>query len=248
MFSNIIKFYVHEQLEGLKEIYPIPATLNVPEWFKNLNHNHDTRTIKGCMPFLDALTAGYILPIPQEFRLHHNYYNKENKRQETALIPSLQMTNDKVMLADVNINASPQFHGPQQLDGSPLIEKNKYLPVGKFLNPFIIKTPPGYSCLFIPPMNNRDDRFEIISGIVDTDTFKMHINFPFIVNGDKYTQLDTVIKRGTPYVQVVPFKRQSWKMKVTPTTSKKIWKDKLHYDTSNFRNYQFNFWNKKSWK
>ena len=56
MFSNVIEFSVHEQLEGLKEIYPIPATVSVPEWFKKLNHNRDTRTIKGCMPFLDTLT------------------------------------------------------------------------------------------------------------------------------------------------------------------------------------------------
>lgn len=248
MFSNKITFSCHEQLHGLKEIYPVPASTKIPDWFKKLDHAIDRKTVKGCMPFLDSLSAGYILPLPQQFLLKHNYYNKEFKRQETALIPSLEMTNDKVIFSDVNINASPQYHAIGQLEGSSLVAKNKYLPIGKFLNPFLIKTPPGYSCLFVPPLNNRDDRFEIIAGIVDTDTFKMHINFPFVVNGDKYHQLDTVLERGTPYVQVIPFKRQSWTMEVKTIDSTSIWKDKLHYDTINFRHYQSKFWYKKKWK
>ena len=79
------------------------------------------------------------------------------------------------------------------------------------LNPWKIKTPKGYSCLFVPPLNNSDDRFSIIPGIVDTDTFPSEINFPIIINGDKYPVLETTIKKGTPYVQIIPFKRDSGK-------------------------------------
>lgn len=78
----------------------------------------------------------------------------------------------------------------------------------------IIKTPPGYSCLFVSPLNNKDDRFEIISGIVDTDTYENFINFPIVINGDKYPNLETTIERGTPYVQIIPFKRDDWKMEI----------------------------------
>ena len=55
-------------------------------------------------------------------------------------------------------------------------------------------------------MNNADDRFSIIPGIVDTDTFNQEVNFPFVINGDKYSSLDTIIKKGTPCVQIIPFK------------------------------------------
>ena len=44
-------------------------------------------------------------------------------------------------------------------------------------------------------MNNNDDRFSIIPGIVDTDTYPMNINFPYVLNGDKYQTLDTVLKK-----------------------------------------------------
>ena len=29
-----------------------------------------------------------------------------------------------------------------------------------------------------------------------------------IVNGDKYPSLDTTLKKGTPYVQIIPFKEK----------------------------------------
>ena len=53
---------------------------------------------------------------------------------------------------------------------------------GKFGNKWLIKTPPGYSCLFIHPMNRVENRFKLIEGIVDTDTYVNTINFPFILN------------------------------------------------------------------
>ena len=105
---------------------------------------------------------------------------------------------------------------------------------------FIIKTPPGYSSLFLPPMNNTDDRFSIIPGIVDTDTYKLEVNFPIVFNGDKYESLKTTIKRGTPYVQVIPFKRDSWTMSIEEIKEKKN-------NLFNFYKYLLNNYKKISW-
>jgi len=114
------------------------------------------------------------------------------------------------------------------------------------MNPFIIKTPPGYSSLFLPPMNNPDDRFSIIPGIVDTDTYNLEINFPILFNGDKYDSLKTTIKRGTPYVQVIPFKRDSWKMSMEEKKENK--KDIFNFNKYVINNYKRISWFKKSWK
>ena len=79
-------------------------------------------------------------------------------------------------------------------------------PPCKFHNYWTIATPPGWSCLFIPPANRPNPVFEVISGVVDTDTYKSLVNFPFFAIGadGKYT-----IERGTPLVQVIPFRRAS---------------------------------------
>ena len=39
-----------------------------------------------------------------------------------------------------------------------------------------------------------------------------------MVNHEKYGNLDLVIEKGTPYVQVIPFKRDDWKMSIKAQT------------------------------
>ena len=52
-----IDFLAPKEYVNLNEHYPRPIKTNIPEWFKKLNHSFDNRTIKGCIPFLDALIA-----------------------------------------------------------------------------------------------------------------------------------------------------------------------------------------------
>ena len=221
--------------------YPKPIKTNIPEWFKKIDHNLDNITIKGCIPFLQSLTTGYLLSLPQDFRLEHNSLDKNSIRTElTASVPDNGF--------NLNAKGRNESHDTYQVKGSPALKKNNFLPVQKFLNPWIIKTPPGYSCLFVPPLNNADDRFSIIPAIVDTDSFTMWINFPFVVNGDKYPVLDTELKKGTPYVQIIPFKRESWKMKIEEQKEvEKMWLGK--YFLKKLHNYKQTFWNKDTtWK
>jgi len=246
MFTNIIKFMAHEEYVAIKEDYPVPIKLNIPEWFKKLEHTLEKKTVKGCMPFLDTLTTGYLLKCPQDYGLAHNIINEEGKKDSKWHPLNL----DPAVLFAKSINLgknSPDMHPTMQIEGSPAIEKNKDLPFFKIINPWIIKTPPGYSCLFLPPMNNHDDRFSIMPGIVDTDTYPNEINFPFVINGDKYPHLDTVIKKGTPYAQVIPFKRENWKMKIEGVSTKFLDKGKMFYFLKLLHIYKEKYWHKKKW-
>jgi hypothetical protein len=251
MFDKEIEFSAHEDYFALKEDYPIPAKLNIPEWYKNLDHIVSNKTIKGCMPFLDTLTSGYLLKMPQDFYVRHNVDSK-NKNEETVkdsfqtygLHTQAQWINAK----QINLNSGLDCHPIKQLEGSPLLDKNKNLPIYKILNPWKIKTPKGYSCLFVSPLNNSDDRFSIVSGIVDTDSYINEVNFPIIINGDKYPVLETIIKKGTPYVQIIPFKRDSWKMIVKSREQKEIQSSRIFYGLKLINNYKDKYWKKKIWK
>ena len=48
--------------------HPKPSTHFVPEEYKKLHryekNNFHEPTVKTCIPFLDSLTAGYIIPLP----------------------------------------------------------------------------------------------------------------------------------------------------------------------------------------
>ena len=201
--------------------------------------------------FLDSLTAGYLLKIPQDFHVKHNVDNKNEKGEivkDSFQTFGLHDQSQILYAKNINLNSALDAHLIKQLEGSPFVDKNKNLPFYKIVNPWKIKTPKGYSCLFVPPLNNSDDRFSIISGIVDTDTFPNEINFPIVINGDKYPILETTIKKGTPYVQIIPFKRDNWKMTVSPRKQKEIQNSRLFYGLRLINIYKEKYWNKKLWK
>jgi uncharacterized protein (UPF0248 family) len=248
MFENIIEFSALEEYVDLKEDYPIPTKLNIPDWFKELNHTIEKMTVKGCMPFLDALTSGYVLKMPQDFAIKHNFLNDKNE-PDIFQAPAMKQQAMVSIARGLNLNSdSIQAHSIHQLGKCPYNTQNKNIPYHKILNPWKIKTPTGYSCLFTPILNNGDDRFFPLSGIVDTDTFPTEINFPIVINGDKYPQLDTIIKKGTPYIQIIPFKRENWKIKIKKRKTCEILSARMFYALNLLHNYKNKFWNKKIWK
>ena len=233
----------------LKQDLPTSIILNMPKWFKDLKHSFEVPTIKGCIPFLETLTTGYLLKTPQTIKVNFNTPNPETGRPDCFINLSRELKNDVLFGHALNL----MYHGEKghptsQVEGCPYIDTNKNLPFIKIINPWKITTPPGYSCLFLPPLNNTDDRFFIIPGIVHTDKFPTEVNFPIVINGDKYPTLQTVIERGTPYVQIIPFKRESWKMEVVSSDIKENRKNKLMQSLDLIHTYKKIFWDKVSWK
>ncbi len=216
--------------ESMLEVWPHPqpASRFIPEEYKKLErfYNGDMHkaTLKTCIPFLDSLTMGYIIPFDQD-------YVVDPVENDFTVLPANKEQNDF------------GFHNQAQLpeEWKKMAGEN----AGKFHNKWLIKTPPGYSCLFIKPMNRIETRFEIIAGVVDTDTYVNTINFPFILHKRDEQFL---IKKGEPMVQVIPFKRDSWKMWAG------FYLEKLHSKTINLLNsewvdrYKKMFWNKKNFK
>ena len=97
-------------------------------------------------------------------------------------------------------------HGPHQVAGNP----KEPSPPCKFHNYWTIRTPPGWSCLFVPPLNRSGQPFECVAGVVDTDTYAAHIHFPFFATAPDGLY---IIEKGTPLVQIIPFRRDSLSMR-----------------------------------
>jgi hypothetical protein len=253
---NIIEFSTREDYLLSKEEQPIPIKLNIPEWYKKLKHTKDNLTVKGCIPFMESLTTGYLLKLPQDINVRFNleFTNEKTKEKKLDTFIEYALQKDEGCFnygnkERLNLNFGlPQMHDTQQLEGSPLLNKHLNYCVPKIVNPWIIKTPPGYSCLFLPPLNNADDRFSIIPAIVETDVYNNYINFPYIINGDKYKTLDTILKKGTPYVQIIPFKKESWKMKVKKLNPQETIENEFKIKTHFLYAYKNFFWKKKTWE
>lgn len=177
---------------------PEPASKSIPEWYKNTEsyisgkkkpdgNGKTTATIKRCMPVFDAITSGYIIYSSTDV------YISIKNNQPWFEWPATDMVD---------------FHPIEQAPLYP--NKNKYSAYPKWINPWSIKTPPGYSILITQPLH-REAPFTILDGIVDTDKYFSPVNFPFIMNDKNFEGL---IPEGTPLAQVIPFKRDRWSMRL----------------------------------
>ena len=187
----------------MEMFYPKPASEYIPDWYKNqpsytnnkrnINDSGKTNaTIKKCIPVFDAITAGYIIVTCMDIEII--------KKEKFSDYKWAYKFNSPFGKVDPVV-----FHNPEQADKHPSFKDFSSPP--KFINPWSIQTPKGYSTLFVAPMH-RDSPFEILPGIVDTDMHFSEVNFPFSLKDPNWSG---IIPAGTPIAQVIPFKRDSWK-------------------------------------
>jgi hypothetical protein len=210
--------------------YPIPASKSIPDWYKQLSSyvNNEKKpssigttsgTIKKCMPVFDVLTAGYLIISSVDI-----YVSKNEEGY-----PWFTWSNDDYI----------SFHPIEQAPNHPKTNGFEY---PKFVNPWGIKTPKGYSTLFIQP-THRESQFTILPGIVDTDKYVSPVNFPFVMNDPSWEGLIPV---GTPIAQVIPIKRNKWKLHISSDVSEINVTNKLLLSRF-FDRYKTFFWNKKQY-
>lgn len=180
---------------------PVAARAMLPTWFRQLpgmdreqlSATNNGLTVKRCVPFLDALSIGWIVPLAATVRLDIS----DGGRTVQA-----GWEFDREMVST---------HSPHQAAGNPFEPR----PMMKFHNPWTIRTPPGWSCLFVAPLNRPDGVIEVLSGVVDTDVYLAPVNFPFVaIAGDGVHTL----RKGTPLVQVIPFTRHDERLPDTIRT------------------------------
>ena len=171
---------------------PYKSKKYMPEWFKalpmKLGPGLNQSTVKRCNPFMDAMSIGWIIPLAADIELKSN-------ADSTGIDYSWDFYKPMI-----------ENHTPEQITTkkSPNPVGNK--PPMKFMNYWAIKVPKGYSVLFVPPLNRQDERFTVMSGLVDCDGYFEFVNFPFTWNTSNF---HGIIPAGTPLVQAIPIKRDS---------------------------------------
>lgn len=211
---------------------PKLASKLVPEWYKNTqSYSNDTKkpsgfggttaNIKKCVPVFDAITAGYIIESPAD------------------VFVSIKDGEQWFEWADLGLIS---FHPIEQAPNHP---DKKPFAYPKWNNFWSITTPKGYSTLFVQPFH-RESVFTIFPGIVDTDQYLMPVNFPFVINDPTFEGL---IPKGTPIAQVIPFKRDSWTMKLGGKKDLEAQaKVRKKIRSKFFDRYKLMFWSKKEYK
>jgi hypothetical protein len=205
----------------------------VPDWYKKIpafaggkpviaNNTKPNITVKNCIPFLDALTTGYMLTTWQDIQV---------------------------------VQDNGKAHITWLLQPEPLIMRNKSInqplptPTGyedthfSWLSPVSYKTPKGISMIITHPLNRFDLPFITLSGLVDADKGMAGGQFPFFIKEG----FEGFIPKGTPYAQVLPFKRESWKSQENKDLYEKGKTLTMNCSASKGF-YRKNIWHKKDYK
>lgn len=214
------KIEFHSVDIGVEINHPKPSSRFIPDWFKKLpGVAEKLDTVKKCMPFLDAMTSGYTIVLAADV-----YFDADGVQQ-------------------ISKHASVTNHAASQVGEIPLPKEYSKQPY-KWTNFFVVKTPKGYSTMFTHPVNRIDLPFYTLTGVVETDSFGLAVNFPFFIKKD----FVGVIPAGTPIAQAVPFKRTNWKHTVNDTVQLKTPVYSFTMHNPPFGYYKKHFWSRKTYQ
>jgi hypothetical protein len=237
-----IKFVPFDERARTLDLEPISANRILPDWFKNTDKyssgNYKSNkfldyvkskmemTYKNCTPFLDALTAGYIV------------------RLSSTIIITIEKNEDGDEYPRVNWNVSSELADtlkPIAFDTLP-ISNDLYSTGFRWINNWKIVTPRNYSLLITHPNNRLDLPFHTLTGLVDTDKHPNPILFPFFLKKG----FEGMIEAGTPIAQIIPIKREKWHSIISDEYCSKFSDDIVKQDF--LGTYKKRFWSKKIYK
>jgi hypothetical protein len=215
---------------------PKPATDYIPEWYKKAIpylssdgkkapslDGTPIATIKRCMPVFDMMTAGYIMETPYDIYV-----------RQTDTGPYFQWVEQPAVA----------FQTMGQFQNHPYSRNIDY--AVRIEIPWSIKTPKGWSIMVMEPQHREPGPIECSSGIVDTDDFSLPFNMFLKLRDPKF---EGMIPAGTPFLQIIPFKRETWKSQLGGKKERdKYQSDWRKFVTVFFDRYKKFWWVRKEYK
>lgn len=185
------------------ELRPVAAKEFQPEWWKKQKVRVDHRgrmsqTIRSCPSMQDWLSMGYYIVADEDIPVMNgtNWDWPDGSEQFKTL-------SDKNHFSQSHPSAQLQDSIEYMGADSPV--KDAF----KISSRWNMKTPEGYSVLFLDPFMFSNKFFACWQGVIDTDRFSINMDNAQIIF---YPKVDHsfIIERGTPLVQIFPFKREEW--------------------------------------
>ena len=194
---------------------PIPAKRGMPDWYKKMPMNAfspelglDLKTLKQCTPFLDAMSYGFLIPLPVDVEVYNMEFSWDWDVPSPANAPGY---------TDIGLysQAPVGFHYPAQAEGTPYFKEGEGF--AKFNCFWTIQLEEGYSLYVTHPSNRYELPFRTINGLVDADTYnEVFLNFPALwVEPD----FKGVLKKGTPVAQCIAIQRQAHELDIQAMNS-----------------------------
>ncbi len=228
MDTQKIKFVLNRPwLNDSSPSKPGPAVKTIPDWYREAdrfaqnpmtgkpwempNGGGKIPTWKACPAVYDIMGSGYMYKTPCDIEFFEDQYG--------------------------------------QIQVKVLDEKNKdfiqeRMPMPQFKNPhgyhekhfawwadWAVELPEGYSALYSQPFNRFELPFLTTNGIIDNDKVHLPGTMPFFI-AKGFTG---VIPAGTPYAQILPFKRENWESEVVSAFNPMEMMTKNHENSAKYR-------------
>jgi hypothetical protein len=212
---------------------PLPSKSLIPEWYKNatnfiggemvMGDSGLNKDLKLCSPFMDSFLIGYTI---------------------TTWCDIIVSKNDQG-ITEFRWTEQPQ----PIMNRNPAMAKTLPRASGHSNSLYAwnikwgIQTPKGYSSIFIHPLNRYDLPFTTTSGIMDTDMYSMGGEIPFFLKQD----FEGIIPEGTPIVQIIPIKRDSWESIRSKYDNRFVKNSLYQIGKTLYGGYKKLFWQKKEY-
>ena len=233
MKKQKIKFFAASKNFELIDNPILPSYNEVPKWWKEMSPTTDlepvvyksrfSSTVKRCVPFLDALTTGYMIYMPCDVEI----------KKIDGVTHAIWNVNEQIMDKD-NISRHAGLPVPEGHSNE----------IWRVSAPSVIATPKGHSILITHPFNRFDLPFTVLSGVIDSDK----LQGPMSINIHLKYNFEGIIEKNTPLAQVFPFARIEWEHEVLPVNQELILKNDWKINSTLQRAYQKLFWQKKNYK
>jgi hypothetical protein len=179
-------------------VRPAPARRLLPDWLRQMpalahseTHGQSVRTVKQCPPFVDAMSYGFVIPLPCDIIVRDGVLSWDWDRPPLTI--------------EAHPNSPLSFHVPAQVIGTPFFDPDTA--IVKFNSFWTIELEPGYSLFATHPINRADLPFRLLTGLVDCDRFRdVGVLFPAAWTDSNF---EGTIARGTPIAQCFPVSREN---------------------------------------
>jgi hypothetical protein len=191
----VSKFPFLKDIEG---VAPVPAKKFIPEWWFNTpfslpsdeKHYQESQIVRQCPAFPELFHSGYVLPMWADTTL---YFNSKTGEWRTRC----------------GANPSPfsiNFFAPHQFTdhASYTLQSVKPTAIFQFENPWNITATKGYSVYQFPLFYHFTGDFSVLPGVFEPNSWysdKLEVAY---FGDDK----EIFIKRGTPLVHYIPYKKE----------------------------------------
>ena len=223
------------------ETDPGPIVKTIPEWYRQApryykdpagnnykdQEGNNIHSWKSCPVVYDGMGTGYAFKTPCDLTF----------TRDSRGIPHVQIMDDRFPNFVQERPPMPGFQVPWGYD------QHHFAWYGEWA----VKLPTGYSALYIQPMNRYELPFQTTSGIIDSDNVNLFGTVPFFIAKD----FEGILPKGTPFLQIIPFKREDWKSEYEYPDHMKIYEDNManieKYRTPSGGVYLNQVWNRRKY-